>query len=192
MKGKPLITKRDMAVISDSVTGQMKSAEVKVDIYIKKDTPRLYNEPFTMLFQKLGVVTAKSIKPISAKLLLYLCAVVEYGNIINKGAEQIAKEIGYSRRNVDRGLKELEELKIIIIERHASDGRWTLIYLNPFHSWKGKILDRKKRIATTDPAQLSMFPDQTKNITGQFPEQISNKTFKKIVSEANSDIREAE
>ena len=59
-------------------------------------------------------VTAKNIKPVTAKVLIYLCAVVDYGNVVNKGSDQIAKELGYSIRNIQRALLELEEMKIII------------------------------------------------------------------------------
>jgi predicted transcriptional regulator len=166
MSKKPLITKNEMMLVQNSITGEIESANVKVSVYVTKDTPKFKNEPFTMLFQKLGIVTAKSIKPVTAKLLLYLCACVEYGNVVGKGTEQIAEELGYSTRNVQRALLELEELKIIIKDKNATDKRMSVIYLNPYQSWKGKPSDRTKKIAEyNDNNQLDMFKEkETKKI----------------------------
>ena len=147
-----------MMLVSNAITGEMAVANVKVDVRVSKDLPKLRGEPFTMLFQKLGAVTAKNIKPVTAKVLIYLCAVVDYGNVVNKGSDQIAKELGYSIRNIQRALLELEEMKIIIRDKNATDGRWVMIYLNPYHSWKGKVIERKKKIAGYHPDQLEMFP----------------------------------
>lgn len=160
MAKKPLITKNETMLISNSITGEVVSANVKVSVHVSKDVPKLKGEPFTMLFQKLGMVTAKNIKPVTAKLLLYLCACVDYGNVINKGSEQIAEELGYSVRNVQRALVELTDMKIIIQDRNATDRRMSVIYLNPYQSWKGKVLDRKKKIAEYNSNQLEMFPEQ--------------------------------
>ena len=159
MSKKAVITRNETMLISDSITGNIETANVKVSVYVQKDIPKLKGEPFTMLFQKLGIVTAKSIKPVTAKLLLYLCACVEYGNVIGKGTEQIAEELGYSIRNVQRALLELEELKIVIRDKNASDKRMSVIYLNPYQSWKGKTSDRTKKIAEYNNNQLELFPD---------------------------------
>ena len=161
MAKQPVISKQETMLISNAITGEMEAANVKVNVYVERDVPKLKGEPFTMLFQKLGIVTAKKIRPVTAKLLLYLCASVDYGNVINKGPEQIAEELGYSRRNIERALKELEELKVIIKDKTAVDKRMNIIYLNPYQSWKGKVIDRRKQIASyTDPAQLEMFPEK--------------------------------
>lgn len=160
MSKKPLITKNETVLITDTITGAMETADVRVNVFVAKDQPKFRGEPYTMLFQKLGIVTAKNIQPVTAKLLLYLCACVEYGNVINKGAEQIAEELGYSKRNVYRALKELQDLKVIIRDKNATDKRMSLIYLNPYQSWKGKVSDRKKKIASFNPDQLEMFADE--------------------------------
>ena len=158
MAQKAVITRQETMLISDSITGNVETANVKVSVFVQKNTPRIKGEPFTMLFQKLGIVTAKSIKPVTAKLLLYLCACVEYGNVIGKGTEQIAEELGYSIRNVQRALLELEDLKIVIRDKNASDKRMSVIYLNPFQSWKGTPSERTKRIAEYKCNQLELFP----------------------------------
>lgn len=150
-------------LIADAITGEMESAEVKVNVYVTKEQPKFRGEPYTMLFQKLGIITAKNIQPVTAKLLLYLCACVDYGNVINKGTEQIAEELGYSERNIQRALKELEELKVIIRDKNATDRRMSVIYLNPYQSWKGKVADRKKKIASFNPDQLEMFPNDSQH-----------------------------
>jgi hypothetical protein len=166
----------------------VETANVKVNVYVQKDTPKLKGETFTMLFQKLGVVTARSIQPITAKLLLYLCAVVDYGNVINKGPEQIAEELNYSRRQIERGLKELVDLKIVVKVNNATDGRMVMIHLNPYQSWKGKVIDRKKYIAASDPNQLNLFPETNSkhSLLG-----MSKKTLD-TVSVANTDFTQVE
>jgi len=179
---KPLITKQEMMLVTDTITGAVETANVKVSVHVQRDTPKFKGEAFTMLFQKLGVVTARNIQPITAKLLLYLCAVVDYGNIVNKGPEQIAEELGFSRRQVGRGLKELIDLKIVVTQKNASDGRMVMIYLNPYQSWKGKVIDRKKYIAATDPNQLDLFPDSKHSLVA-----MSKKTLD-TVSVANTDF----
>jgi DNA-binding MarR family transcriptional regulator len=158
-KRKLVITKQEQVLMANSITGDLERANVKVSVHIQRDQAKYKGEPFTILFQKLGVITAKSIRPVTAKVLLYLCAAVEYGNVINKGSQQIAEELGFSQRNVLRALKELEDAKIIIREQNPTDKRLTSIYLNPYHSWKGNIDDRKLKIAKHDPDQLDMFPE---------------------------------
>ncbi len=178
------MSKSEMVLITDTISGAMSTAEVKVSVHVQRDAPKLKGEPFTMLFQKLGVLTAKNIQPITAKLLLYLCSVVEYGNQVNKGPEQLGLELGFSRRQVERGLKELVDLKIVIKEKNPTDSRMVSIYLNPYQSWKGTVLDRKKKLAGyNDPRQLEMFPEEQPNILSE----MSPKTLD-AVSKANSDL----
>ena len=162
MANKPLITKQEQMLIHNSITGNVESANVKVSVHIQKESGKFLGMPYTMLFQKFGVVTAKTIKPITAKLLLYLLACVEYGNIVTKGPTQMAEELNYSKRNVLRALSELEELKIIIRDKNTIDKRMSLIYINPLNSWKGKVSDRAKKIAEYDANQLELFPELSK------------------------------
>lgn len=183
-KKDPVITKSEMVLISDTISGAMRAAEVKVSVHVQREAQKFKGEPYTMLFQKLGVLTAKNIQPITAKLLLYLCAVVEYGNQVNKGPEQIALELGFSRRQVERGLKELVEMKIVIKEKNPTDSRMVCIYLNPYQSWKGNVMDRKKKIAAySNPRQLEMFPEEKSTILSA----MSQKTLD-AVSVANTDF----
>jgi predicted transcriptional regulator len=155
---KQILTKKEVMLVSDGVTSAV--ANLKATIHIQKDVPKIKGEPFTLLFQKLGIVTAKNIKPVTAKVLLYLCACVEYGNLVPRGSDQISNELGYSIRNIQRALSELEDLKIIIRNKNnETDGRFNMIYLNPYHSWKGKAAERKQKIAEYNPKQLEMFPE---------------------------------
>ena len=47
-------------------------------------------------------------------------------------------------------------------DKNSTDKRMGVIYLNPYQSWKGKVADRKKKIATFNPDQLNMFDDHGK------------------------------
>jgi hypothetical protein len=57
------------------------------------------------------------------------------------------------------------------------------IYLNPYQSWKGNVMDRKKKIAAySNPRQLEMFPEEKSTILSA----MSQKTLD-TVSVANTE-----
>jgi transcription initiation factor IIE alpha subunit len=68
----------------------------------------------------------------------------------------MALELGYSLRQVERALIELEQMKVIIKSKHREDSRMVVYHINPYQSWKGDIADRKKRIAEHNPNQLKL------------------------------------
>jgi DNA-binding MarR family transcriptional regulator len=161
---KTLITKSQMAVIRNAVTQEMES--VKMTMIVARDKPKYINEPFTLLFQASTRVISRNIKPVTAKMLIYLCSIVEYNNIIPKGKKEMALELGYSLRQVERALNELELMKVIIKSKHIEDNRITVYSINPYQSWKGDISERKKKITEHSPDQLQIpFVDnETKKI----------------------------
>lgn len=154
-KNKNIISKSEMVAIHDSVTNTMQTA--KVTMIVQRDVPKYKGEPFTMMFQAVNKAIARNITPATAKLLLYLCAEVGYGNTVGKGVPAIAKELAYSERQVHRAMKELEELKVVIKTKNEVDNRLTMYHINPTHSWKGTLPDRNKKIAEFNPNQLDIF-----------------------------------
>lgn len=157
-----------MIAVRNAVTNEMETA--KVTMIVQRDKPKFKGEPFTMMFQAVNKAIARNITPATAKLLLYLCSDVSYGNIIEKGVPQMAKELGYSERQVHRAMKELEGLKIVLKSKHVQDGRMTIYYMNPTQSWKGTVKDRSKSIAVYDRNQLDIF--------GNLPKQETTTTLK--------------
>jgi len=149
------LKKSEMVAITDSVTGIMETA--KVTIHVQRDIPK-YKDPFTILFQAATLAQVKGIKPITAKLLLYLNAISLYSNIIDRTVQEMADELGYKRQQVHVGLKELYDFNIVIKTKHPSDGRRDLIMLNPHQSWKGKPVERAKKLSELgNEAQLKLF-----------------------------------
>jgi len=162
MAKKILLKKEEMVVITDRITGVMQGA--KVSVIVSKDSPKYKNEPFTLLFQASTRAISRNIKPVTAKMLIHLCAIVDYENFIPQGKKEMAIELGYSIRQVERALGELEEMKVIIKSKHPQDARSVSYHLNPYQSWKGKPMERAKKIAAYDKNQLDMFPEITKGI----------------------------
>lgn len=161
-KKKILIKKENMIAITNAITGEMETA--KVTMIVQKDSPKYFGEPFTLLFQAGNRAMSRGITPAAAKLILFLCSIVDYNNSIPLSRTEIASEIGYSARQIDRALQELIKLNIVLVEKHVQDKRSTQYYINPLQSWKGKPKERAKRIAEHNPNQLQMFDDVKKKL----------------------------
>lgn len=152
---KQIIARKELVALQDAVTGELQTA--KVSIYVERDLPK-YKESFTIMFQSATLAQVREIKPITAKLLMYLNCIAMYSNIIDRTQSEMAQELGYSVRQVKAGLKQLFDYKIVIKVNHP-DGRRNLMQLNPYQSWKGKPLERKKELEKLgDKAQLTLFP----------------------------------
>ena len=154
-KKKDFIRKDNMIAIKNAISGEMETA--KVTMIVQRDTPKFKGEPFTMLFQAVTKAIAREIQPATAKLLLYLCAEVGYGNVVQKGIPQMAIDLSYSERQIHRAMNDLIEKRVIIKTPNPSDKRLTMYSINALQSWKGTVSDRKKHLATCNPNQLDMF-----------------------------------
>lgn len=133
-----------MVAIQNAITGELETA--KVSVYVTRDVPK-YKDAFTILFQGVNRAMVKKMTPASRGVLLFLCTISQYGNVIDHSAAEIAEELGYGTRMIELALKELTELKVIIKAPNPSDKRKQLIVLNPYQSWKGKPAARTKAIA---------------------------------------------
>lgn len=153
------VKKEQMVAIKNSITGELEQA--KVTVIVQKDKPKFKGEPFTLLFQASTRAISRDIKPVTAKLLIHLCAIVEYNNLIPQGKKEMAEELGYSIRQVERALNELESMKVIIRSKHPQDNRLSMYHINPYQSWKGAAKERGKHIAQYDPNQLDLFTNNS-------------------------------
>jgi hypothetical protein len=172
-KLKPLITRSQMGVITNTITKEMES--VKMTINVARDKPKYKNEPFTLLFQASTRAISRTIKPVTAKMLIHLCAIVEYNNFIPQGKKEMSKDLGYSLRQTERALLELEQMKVIIKTKHSEDSRLNVYHINPYQSWKGDMPNRIKKIASYNPNQLQIFG--TKELEGKKNTIIENTNF---------------
>lgn len=154
---KKIITKEQMVAIKDS-TGQILDT-AKVTMIVQRDVPKFRGEPFTLLFQGINNAIARNIKPLTAKLLLYVCSIAEYNNFIDRTVEEICTDLSYTKKWVISSLKELEDANILIKHKHPTDKRRHVYTLHPGQSWKGEVAKRNKRISELDPRQLQIgFP----------------------------------
>ena len=150
------VQKTQMVGIVNSITNELEAA--KVTVIVQKDSQK-YKQPFTVLFQAVNIATAKNIRPVTAKVLLYLCSIVSYGNVIDRSSTEIAEELGYSCRNIEIAIKELIEYKIILKVPNPSDNRRSLIVINPMQSWKGTVKERNiaiENLLAIDKNQLQI------------------------------------
>ena len=162
-KKKILIKKEQMVSISNNISGEMENA--KVTVIVARDMLKYKGEPFTLLFQASTRIISRLIKPVTAKLLIHLCAIVDYNNFIPQGKKEMANELGYSIRQLERALSELEEMKVILKSKHPQDNRISMYHINPYQSWKGATKERCKKISEYNKDQLQFpFPKEKASI----------------------------
>lgn len=154
---KQIIKKEEMIAVRNAVTNELETA--KVTMIVARDLPK-YKEAFTIFFQATNYALIREIKPITAKLLLCLISIVEYENKINKTTDELAEYLHYSKRNVEIGLKQLEELNVIKKIRHPQDKRSYLMFLNPYTTWKGKKKGRDK-VISKNQLELPFMPKES-------------------------------
>jgi len=150
------ISRSQMVAIRNAVTDELET--VKVSVNIQRD-PLRYKENFTVMFQAVNVAIAKNIKPVTAKLLLFLISVMDYNNVLDWSVAELSKELGYTDRNVYTALSELEKFKIILRIENPKDKRRNLITINPLQSWRGKVRERNSFMASLteeDKNQLTL------------------------------------
>jgi hypothetical protein len=153
--GKNIISQSQMMAMKNNISGELETA--KVTMIVERDEPKYKGLDFTILFQIVSRVMVKEMTPISSRLLLFCLTIVDYGNKIPMGINQMAEELLYSKRQCQRGMDELINFKVIIKQQHPIDKRMVEYYLNPLQSWKGKVIERTKRIAETPINQLDLF-----------------------------------
>jgi DNA-binding MarR family transcriptional regulator len=191
MPPKKIIEKSQMIAIHNAVTDEIEGA--KVTIRVERDKIK-HKEPYTVLFQAVNYATAKNVRPVTAKLLLYLCSVCDYENIIHMTTNDFAQELGYSQRNVQIALKELEEYKIITRTPHPQDKRSFIIILNPLQSWKGQASKRLSYIQSLrDKNQLEIpFPEFFKKEDDDIPAALGVKDMAGIFNNFENENKNKE
>ena len=102
-----------------------------------------YAEGYYVMSNEAALALATKVKSKEAfKVLMVLNAYLDFNNWINVNQSQLAKQIGLTRNNFSRGLRELRDLGIILDGPKV--GRSATLRLNSEIGWKGSAKSHKK------------------------------------------------
>ena len=128
-----------------------------VSVFVSDRKPK-ETEEFIKLFQK-QLEVVRNCKPITVKIFMYFLCETQYGNYVEADIRAISLINDVSEISVKRALKELIELRVIIIDKDLNDRRRNTYMINPFYAWKGNAGDRKTSLKKIDQNQLMIgFP----------------------------------
>ena len=137
---------------------QESGEEIQVNVFVKAKSTKTSN--FVMFYQQVNYELIMLLKPNTCKLLLYFMAKCKYDNLIETHQLTMMEDLGYtSLDTIQKGLKELKKLNIILSVKDAQDRRRKVYFLNPYQSWKGEAANRKNYVAQQnkiDPQQLQL------------------------------------
>lgn len=122
--------------------------------YIKNE------DDFIMLFQKITEQAIKNLKPATAKIMLYMLCKLNWSNQIGIDQLTMAEECLISLPSVQRAIKELLDLHIIISIPDPQDKRRHIYLINPHQAWKGQEHRRKKAIKTLQGQLILPMPTE--------------------------------
>ena len=137
---------------------QESGEEIQVNVFVKAKSTKTSN--FVMFYQQVNYELIMLLKPNTCKLLLYFMAKCKYDNLIETHQLTMMEDLGYtSLDTIQKGIKELKKLNIILSVKDAQDRRRKVYFLNPYQSWKGEAANRKNYVAQQnkiDPQQLQL------------------------------------
>lgn len=137
---------------------QESGEEIQVNVFVKAKSTKTSN--FVMFYQQVNYELIMLLKPNTCKLLLYFMAKCKYDNLIETHQLTMMEDLGYtSLDTIQKGIKELKKLNIILSVKDAQDRRRKVYFLNPYQSWKGEAANRKNYVAhqnKIDPQQLQL------------------------------------
>ena len=137
---------------------QESGEEIQVNVFVKAKSTKTSN--FVMFYQQVNYELIMLLKPNTCKLLLYFMAKCKYDNLIETHQLTMMEDLGYtSLDTIQKGIKELMKLNIILSVKDAQDRRRKVYFLNPYQSWKGEAANRKNYVAQQnkiDPQQLQL------------------------------------
>ena len=125
---------------------QESNEEIQVNVFVKAKSTKTSN--FVMFYQQVNYELIMLLKPNTCKLLLYFMAKCKYDNLIETHQLTMMEDLGYtSLDTIQKGIKELKKLNIILSVKDAQDRRRKVYFLNPYQSWKGEAANRKNYVA---------------------------------------------
>jgi hypothetical protein len=132
----------DLAKVTKKILGE----ENVNNVVIALQKNKIPIPEFVMMFQAIGKLLLKEIKPSSLNVFwLFICK-MEYSNHIGIDQLTIAEETGLSSKTVWRSINELKERNIIISYSDVQDKRRKIYIINPQFAWKGTATERMKKI----------------------------------------------
>lgn len=106
--------------------------------------PKHRGPDFTMIFQTITYAFTINSSPATCKMLLYFLTKSEWNNVVSCNIETIAEDLKMSKRTVLRSVQELKKENIIVSIQDDDDHRRNVYIMNPYQSWKGELITRKK------------------------------------------------
>jgi hypothetical protein len=104
-------------------------------------------DKFVKLFQNEMLSYAITLSPISLKVFVYFLSTLQYGNLIDIDQKTIIERCNISRSALAKSLKQLTDLKVIIINPSRNDSRANTYMMNHFAAYKGTATERQKAIS---------------------------------------------
>lgn len=147
--------------------------QIEVNVMFKKNAIKLEDSVF--ILQKFARQLANTNYPTSTyRVLCYFMSLTEYENYLSIDINTICENLDINKRSIFRALKDLEKDKIVIKLPHPIDKRRNDYFLNPLAMWRGKEVNRKKKIEKLKKSQIQLNLFENKGVHSLLP--ISKKT----------------
>jgi hypothetical protein len=128
----------------DLATGELVGEGVPVWFGVKYKSP--YEEGWVAMNQHFlrEFAARKDVSGEVFRVFLYLDARLNFRNLIQVPQTEIAEELGMRKQHVNRAIRKLESLGIIL--RDPKAGHISAWKLNPHAGWKGKVKELRPAI----------------------------------------------
>jgi predicted transcriptional regulator len=134
-----MVTKRVGQV--DLTTGEMMEGAALAVIFPKRQNG--FKEGwFAMSQGALHEIVNAPLTRNGLRVLIYLLSKLDFGNLISVSQSDIARALGIERANVNRAMKQLVELEVLI--EGPKVGLHKTYRLNASYGWKGRALEHQK------------------------------------------------
>jgi len=161
------ITKKQAENISEAIQREF-NEDMLISVTQKRKIPTIPD--FVQLFQEAmkRIVTGEGMTLTTHRVFLFLLGSMEFQNYLGIDIKTLAEDLNVSIPSVNRAMKQLKDLNIIISIKDTLDKRRNAYILNPKAAWKGRatnyIATVKKMKNLKDPGQQKLnFPP----VTGQ-------------------------
>lgn len=159
---KKQLTKKQTENIAENIQREL-NEDMQVSVIMKSKIPAIPD--YIQLFQEAikRIVAGEGMTLTTYRVFCFLLGSMEYQNFIGIDIKTLAEDLNVSVPSVDRAMKQLKELNIIISIKDTLDRRRNAYMLNPKAAWKGKaknyIAAVKKMKNLKSPGQTSLlFP----------------------------------
>jgi len=161
MQIKP--TRKQTEDISEHIEKTLELDNTKQQLIVQIRTNKIPPVPdFVMIWQEAikRVVVGEGLTLITYRVMFFLIGSMEFQNFIGINIKTMAEDLKVSVPSVDRAMKQLKELNIVISIKDTMDKRRNAYMLNPLAGWKGKarnyISTLKKMKNLKTPGQLTL------------------------------------